>query len=119
MSLAFLLPDDASAKRTVDVERGGASPRRGEDASAAPYFRKLPAIQWYWPDPVRFSTCSPKLRRFGFGPPSPGEPTKNSANRGSEALVNKAALPERDTPLIPPRLGSAAGHGFTASRVPA
>src|SRR6266851_9910044 len=80
MSLAFLLPDDASAKRTVDDERGGASPRRAddasakrtvdderggasprraEDASAAPYSRKLPAIQWYSPDPVRFSTASP------------------------------------------------------------
>ncbi len=34
MSLAFLLPDDASAKRTVDDERGGASPRRADDASA-------------------------------------------------------------------------------------
>ena len=39
---------------------------------AAPYFRKLPAIQWYWPEPVRFSTASPKLRRCSLPPPSPG-----------------------------------------------
>ena len=32
-------------------------------ASAVPYFRKLPAIQWYAPEPVRFSTASPKSRR--------------------------------------------------------
>ena len=33
------------------------------DDSAVPYFRKLPAIQWYSPEAVRFSTISPKLRR--------------------------------------------------------
>src|SRR6266511_6296132 len=93
MSFAFLLPNDAYTKRTVDDERGGASPRRAEDASAAPYFRKLPAIQWYAPDPVRFSTCSPKLRRCGLAPPSPDEPTRTSANRGSKAMVTRAALP--------------------------
>jgi hypothetical protein len=59
MSLAFLLPDAASA---------------------APYFRKLPAIQWYSPEPVRFSTASPKLRRCGLAPPSPDEPTSTTAN---------------------------------------
>ena len=72
MSLAFLLPNDASA---------------------APYFKKLPAIQWYWPDPVRFSTCSPKLRRCGLAPPSPDDPTSTSAKRGSKAMVTRAALP--------------------------
>src|SRR6266511_5541015 len=93
MSLAFLLPDDASAKRTVDDERGGASPRRAEDASAAPYLRKLPAIQWYSPEPVRFSTASPKLRRCGLAPPSPDDPTRTTAKRGSNAMVTSAALP--------------------------
>src|SRR5436305_1464985 len=34
--------------------------------SAAPYFRKLPAIQWYSPEPVRLSTASPKFRRCSF-----------------------------------------------------
>src|SRR5258707_5888523 len=85
--------DDASAKRTVDDERGGASPRRAEDASAAPYSRKLPAIQWYSPDPVRFSTASPKLRRCGLAPPSPDDPTRATAKRGSKAMVTRAALP--------------------------
>src|SRR5712692_4172643 len=42
MSFAFLLPNAPSA---------------------APYFRKLPAIQWYSPDPVRFSTAS--YRHYG------------------------------------------------------
>src|SRR5436190_19466818 len=42
--------------------------------SAAPYLRKLPAIQWYSPEPVRFSTASPQFRRCSFAPPSPDEP---------------------------------------------
>ena len=73
----------------------GMSPafRLPNEASAAPYFRKLPAIQWYWPDPVRFSTCSPKLRRCGLAPPSPDDPTSTSAKRGSKAMVTRAALP--------------------------
>ena len=62
-------------------------------ASAAPYFRKLPAIQWYSPEPVRFSTASPKLRRCGLAPPSPDEPTSTTANRVSKAIVTSAALP--------------------------
>ena len=61
--------------------------------SAAPYFRKLPAIQWYSPEPVRFSTASPKLRRCSLAPPSPDEPTSTTANRGSYAIVTSAALP--------------------------
>src|SRR5258708_12803636 len=55
--------DDASAKRTVDEERGGASPRRAEDASAAPYSRKLPAVQCDSPDPLIISTPPPTLAR--------------------------------------------------------
>src|SRR5215213_7816032 len=43
-------------------------------ASAAPYFRKLPAIQWYSPVAVRFSTASPKFRRCSLAPPSPADP---------------------------------------------
>ena len=62
-------------------------------ASDAPYFRKLPAIQWYSPEPVRFSTASPKLRRCSFAPPSPDEPTSTIAKRGSNAIVTSAALP--------------------------
>src|SRR5258707_9929519 len=93
--------DDASAKRTVDDERGGASPRRAEDASAAPYSRKLPAIQWYSPDPVRFSTASPKLRRGGLAPPPPGDPTGGAAERGSQALWARAGLPVRRIRSIP------------------
>src|ERR671913_151708 len=50
-----------------------------KSASAAPYFMKLPAIQWYSPDPVRFSTCSPQLRRCSLAPPSPDEPTRTTA----------------------------------------
>src|ERR1039458_5955612 len=55
-------------------------------ASAAPYFRKLPAIQWYSPDPVRFSTASPQLRRCSLAPPSPEEPTRTRAKRVSNAF---------------------------------
>ena len=76
-------------------ESTGMSPafRLPKVASAAPYFRKLPAIQWYSPDPVRFSTASPKLRRCGFAPPSPDDPTSTTANRRSNAIVTSAALP--------------------------
>src|ERR1035438_6923108 len=56
-------------------------------ASEAPYFRKLPAIQWYSPVPVRFSTASPQLRRCSLAPPSP-----------EEALPAPAADPERPRP---------------------
>src|SRR5437773_7347833 len=62
-------------------------------ASAAPYFRKLPAIQWYSPEPVRFSTASPKFRRCSFAPPSPEEPTSTRAKRLSRAIVSSAAFP--------------------------
>src|SRR3989475_13272579 len=51
--------------------------------SAAPYFKKLPAIQWYSPEPVRFSTASPKLRRCNLAPPSPEETTSAIADRKS------------------------------------
>ena len=61
-------------------------------ASAAPYLRKLPAIQWYSPEPVRFSTASPKLRRCSFAPPSPDEPTSTIANRGSKAIATERRL---------------------------
>ena len=64
-----------------------------KSASAAPYFRKLPAIQWYSPEPVKFSTASPQLRRCSLAPPSPEEPTRTSANRVSNAMVTRAALP--------------------------
>ncbi len=59
----------------------------------APYLRKLPAIQWYSPVPVRLSTASPKLRRWGLAPPSPDEPTSTMANRSSTAMATRAALP--------------------------
>src|SRR3982750_1405265 len=70
-------------------------------ASDAPYLRKLPAIQWYSPELVRFSTASPQLRRCSFAPPSPDEPTSTTANRVSKAIVTSAALPYRETPSIP------------------
>ena len=37
-----------------------ASTGRSHGARGPPYFRKAPAIQWYSPLPVRFSTCSPQ-----------------------------------------------------------
>jgi len=61
--------------------------------SAVPYLRKLPAIQWYSPPPVRFSTISPKLRRYGETPPSPEDAIRPTANLGSKASVTRAALP--------------------------
>ena len=76
-------------------ESTGMSPalRLPKLASDAPYLRKLPAIQWYSPEPVRFSTASPKLRRCGLTPPSPEEPTNTTAKRWSKAIVTRAALP--------------------------
>jgi hypothetical protein len=72
MSPAFLLPNDDSS---------------------APYFRKLPAIQWYSPLPVRFSTASPQLRRCSFAPPFAGRADEHDG----EALVvrhrDERALP--------------------------
>jgi len=62
-------------------------------ASAAPYFMKFPAIQWYSPEPVRFSTASPQLRRCSLAPPSPEEPTRTTAKRVSYAIVTNAAFP--------------------------
>ncbi len=79
-----------------------------KEASAAPYFRKLPAIQWYPPDPVRFSTASPKLRLCGLAPPSPEEPTSTTAKRESNAMVTSAAFPKRETPSMPTRCASTA-----------
>ena len=88
--------------------RSFASLRPNADSSA-PYFRKFPAIQWYSPELVRFSTASPKSRRCGLTPPSPEEPIRPTANRGSKAMVTSAALPKRDTPSIPTRCASTAG----------
>ena len=55
--------------------------------------RKLPAIQWYCPDPVRFSTDSPKFLRYKLVPPSPAEAISPAAKRSSNARVTSAALP--------------------------
>src|SRR3979411_751687 len=46
-----------------------ASTGRSFGGSGPPYLRKFPAIQWYSPEPVRFSTSSPKLRRCRSRPP--------------------------------------------------
>jgi len=90
--------DEGEARRTQRnqfVASTGRSPGvlLPKAASDAPYFRKFPAIQWYSPDPVRFSTASPQLRRCSLAPPSPEDPTSASAKRGSNASVTRAALP--------------------------
>src|SRR5437667_244528 len=61
-------------------------------ASAAPYFRKLPAIQWYPPEPVRFSTASPKSRRCSLAPPSPEEPTSEGGESRLEGQRDERRL---------------------------
>jgi hypothetical protein len=53
----------------------------------------LPAIQWYSPLPVRFSTASPQLRRSRVAPPFPEDPISASAKRASNAIVTRAAFP--------------------------
>ncbi len=70
-----------------------ASTGRSAGVSGPAYLRKLPAIQWYSPEPARFSTRSPQSRRWSLAPPSPDEPMKPIANRGSYAIATSVALP--------------------------
>ena len=84
-------PSTCARRRTLmNTGRGAhraisswASTGRSSAVSGPAYLRKLPAIQWYSPEPATFSTSSPKLRRWSLAPPSPDEPMKPMANRGS------------------------------------
>jgi len=70
MPLASAQPSPWVAPAPMKTGRGAAESDkfmgvdgRSFSVSGPSYLRKLPAIQWYSPEPATLPICSPKLRR--------------------------------------------------------